>query len=581
MATYSDNYNQTSYGGENNYTSGGGFDDNNTSSSQAARTQTKSSFTPVTIKQILDSTQSVQEGEFTSHGLELNMVSCVGVIRTLTEVSTRLQASVEDGTGTITLTLWPKGNDENSYKFLTEGEYYYFSGSVSDFSGKRTLQHCVARPIEDHNEIIYHHLSAIDIFLSSNAAGASGLANQLHQGNSLFVQESSNANSNVNSNDSSAPLIDRIYGIISDYTPTMPEGVQISYIATTLGVPVEKVSEECIKLSEDAKIYFGFDENGLMSIFPVSLVGLTTLDPNKRIMKLRELFKYLKFLMILLFWYSFLLITSLLILALLMAWLGLRRYKMNSLFGSRKLTSSLCSSLFTKWSSSNGRNLELMNPLKKSIVRSFRINKFDPWMKSKKGSKMYFMFITLAGKTRVCFKNLVSSMYGESILARLFELTKPGNKFVRTVFNFSEFSLFDQSLSSSKEATFFFNVGWRVSLMTMIDLTAWKKKRIFLKKFQNSSDTRTKSADEGKASLAPLAVPLLLLLLVMLVFRDLINFGYFNFKSSTTLLINRAISLLTLCVVISNASCNFPDWWISLSSFKIWWKGLESSSNLM
>lgn len=215
----------------------------------------------MTIKQIHDSSQAVQDGEYTSHGVELSMVSFVAVVRNLNEASTRLVVTAEDGTGSINITLWPKQGDEDAYKFITEGNYYHFSGTLTDFSGKRTIQHCVARPVEDSMEIIYHNLSVVDTYISANGMNSKTSA-QAQQGNYLFVQEPFHGNESTNS----GSLTDRVFKCIESHTPSMPEGVQVSFVATHLGVAIDQVVNECARLTEEAKIYLGYDENGYLAV---------------------------------------------------------------------------------------------------------------------------------------------------------------------------------------------------------------------------------------------------------------------------------------------------------------------------
>lgn len=59
---------------------------------------------------------------------------------------------------------------------------------------------------------------------------------------------------------------DRIHEYISENTPSMPEGVPVQLIAQNLNLLVDDVILHCGKLTEDAKIYAGYDENGFLAV---------------------------------------------------------------------------------------------------------------------------------------------------------------------------------------------------------------------------------------------------------------------------------------------------------------------------
>lgn len=103
----------------------GGFDQGETSFSndqQSSQRQTlRTSLTPVTIKQIIDSTQPVPDAEFQIHGVNLNMVSFAGVLRKVENNTSAVVLTVEDGTGSLDIRKWI---DENTTSPGEEAEKY-------------------------------------------------------------------------------------------------------------------------------------------------------------------------------------------------------------------------------------------------------------------------------------------------------------------------------------------------------------------------------------------------------------------------------------------------------------------------
>lgn len=218
--------------------------------------------TPVTIKEINDSKTEVQDGDFVVHGVELSYVSFVGVIRNVTDQTSNLLIQIEDGTGSIEIRKWlddsapPEANSN-----LVPHKYFHVTGSVKEFSGKKNIQNATFREITDFNEVLYHQLSAIDVYFQAKNIGTGQPQQQQQQNsNGLFV-------SNPNASEQGGSVADKIFEFISENTPSMPEGVPVQLIAQSLGLLVDDVTLHCGKLTEDAKIYAGYDENGFLAVW--------------------------------------------------------------------------------------------------------------------------------------------------------------------------------------------------------------------------------------------------------------------------------------------------------------------------
>lgn len=255
------------YGGYNNDFNNdfnsGGFDNNNNGTnlgSSQQRTQTRSSLTPVTIKMLNESTPQVQDGEFIVHNIELNLVSFCGIVRNITDNTSNLVVQLEDGTGAIEIRAWINDSSPDEHKDLEVGKYFFVTGSLKDFQGKKNVQHATFTKIDDFNQVVYHQLSAIDVYLRANGKlGGDGGASK--QKEALFVGDDDNKVTGSN-----LSISDRILECITEHTPSMPEGVPVAFIAQTLNMLVDDVHLYCGKLTEDAKIFVGYDENGYLAV---------------------------------------------------------------------------------------------------------------------------------------------------------------------------------------------------------------------------------------------------------------------------------------------------------------------------
>lgn len=244
----------------------GGFnaDAQYTDYNNSQRQQTRSSLSPVTIKEINEATQPVPDGEFVIHNVSLNMVSFIGVIRKVESSSSAITITVEDGTGSMDVKRWIDEKiatpAEEAEKFSAlENKYVYITGALKEFNSKKSIQHATIREIVDHNEVAYHMLYAISNHLEAQGILTKGGAPKKEE-NGLFVQD------NDNGSNGASDVTRKIEKVIDDNTGSMQEGVPISWISDTLGVPIDVVREKCQHLSEQGKIYQGYDEGSFLSV---------------------------------------------------------------------------------------------------------------------------------------------------------------------------------------------------------------------------------------------------------------------------------------------------------------------------
>lgn len=250
------------FGNYGNYGDGGfNAEANYSEENGSQRQQTRSSLSPVTIKQIHDASPPVPDGEFMVNNVALNIVSFVGVVRKVENNTSAVTITVEDGTGSVDVRKWADEKiataAEEGERFLAlENKYVYVTGALKELQLKKSIQHATIREVSDYNEVLYHMLYAIENHLE--AQGLMKPAIKPEQG--LFVDP--------NDASSSRPvdISDKVLEIISSNTPSMPDGVPVAMIADQVGLPVERIKQICLGLSEAGNVYQGYDENAYMSI---------------------------------------------------------------------------------------------------------------------------------------------------------------------------------------------------------------------------------------------------------------------------------------------------------------------------
>ena len=226
----------------------GGFNTEHAGSSQRqTTTQVRQSLTPVTIKQINDATQPVPDGEFKVNNVELNMISFVGVVRNVENTNASIAVTIEDGTGSIDVRKWVDetiSSAEEDFEKYNEmkGKYVYVGGSLKQFNNRKTVQNASISLITDSNQIVYHHLSAIEHHLKA-------------QGITVADAASAGAGQATNST-----------AVLKEASRTMPDGVPVDYVAEKLSITKEESQFQLLKLNDEGKAYAGYDDNSYLVI---------------------------------------------------------------------------------------------------------------------------------------------------------------------------------------------------------------------------------------------------------------------------------------------------------------------------
>lgn len=253
----------------------GGFNTEHAGSSQRqTTTQVRQSLIPVTIKQINDATQPVPDGEFKVNNVELNMISFVGVVRNVENTNASIAVTIEDGTGSIDVRKWVDetiSSAEEDFEKYNEmkGKYVYVGGSLKQFNNRKTVQNASISLITDSNQIVYHHLSAIEHHLKAQGitaadAASAGAGQATHStasaGSGLFMDNPTSLSKDTGS------LTDQVIAVLKEASRTMPDGVPVDYVAEKLSITKEESQFQLLKLNDEGKAYAGYDDNSYLVI---------------------------------------------------------------------------------------------------------------------------------------------------------------------------------------------------------------------------------------------------------------------------------------------------------------------------
>ncbi|GAB5587641.1 Replication factor A protein 2 [Umbelopsis nana] len=265
-----DNYGYDAMSGVEN--TGGGFlessnyDNQGGNHSQGNKTKaSEQTLRPVTIKQMLNSQQSHGESEFKIDNVDVTQVTFVAVVRGISEQSTNISYTVEDGTGSIDVRKWADQNEQSTdgerqkISQIISGNYVRIVGRLTQFNQKTHIVAFNIRPIKDANEITHHFLEAIMTHLQFTKGRSHG------NGNSMDTFSNSAYNAGNFTNNSNQSGNRGIHGDVIDVINQfkhLDQGAEINQVVTRLQgkYSESQVRESLDFLQNEGHLYATIDE---------------------------------------------------------------------------------------------------------------------------------------------------------------------------------------------------------------------------------------------------------------------------------------------------------------------------------
>jgi len=129
-----------------------------------AKKATSHSLRPVTIKQLLASTQAHGDAEWMLDDCEVNHVTAVAHVLNVTVNPTNNVFELGDGTGRIEARHWVDAStegDEGKTNGVADHMYARVTGTLKQFGTKKYLNVAHIQPVTDPHEIIFHFFEAV------------------------------------------------------------------------------------------------------------------------------------------------------------------------------------------------------------------------------------------------------------------------------------------------------------------------------------------------------------------------------------------------------------------------------------
>lgn len=226
----------------------------------------------MTIKQILNLPPAEDgDAKVQVNGKEFHQVKLVGQLMNIHAQQTYVTYIIDDGTGTISVKNFNKNDDEfesRKSSGLQENMYVKVFGRIDEFNGKKSINCFSILPIVDYNEITYHRLETIYVYLYNTRGPANALSksqatnpvNSFGTTSSFGVkQEISMQNSYSSAHGLNlTPIQDAVYGVLAS-----SKDVTVECIHNKLGGKFNlKVIRDAVEfLTSEGHVFSSTDDN--------------------------------------------------------------------------------------------------------------------------------------------------------------------------------------------------------------------------------------------------------------------------------------------------------------------------------
>lgn len=221
---------------------------------------------PVSLIQLVHASQEHPDDAFQVNSTPLRNVTFVGFIVKLDELSTNLCYQIEDGTAAMEVRLYMLDNDSEHQarkrEALQPGVWVRVFGSLREFNGERSVKAHHIQLVEDMNEILFHRLQVIQVYLQQTRGPSSKTKQALNSSmeSGMLAEHLDHYTENVNDPDFS-PVQQSVLSTIRHFAKDNI-GTSINEIEANLKqqFTTKEIHEAIQFLEQEAHIYTTIDE---------------------------------------------------------------------------------------------------------------------------------------------------------------------------------------------------------------------------------------------------------------------------------------------------------------------------------
>ncbi|KAL5212332.1 hypothetical protein ABZP36_023179 [Zizania latifolia] len=245
------------------------------SSSGFPKTRNSQTLLPLTVKQIMDASQTNEDkSNFVVNGIEVSTVRLVGRLSNKVDRITDVTFTLDDGTDRIPVTRWEnESTDTNEMANIKNGDYVIVNGGLKGFQGKRQVVAYSVRHVTNFNDVTHHFLHCVHVHLELTTskpqvnATASGTPNQAVLRNGMthnqgpLPNQGSTFSAPVNMA-AGTGLTNLVMDVFHDPAVINNEhGVGPDYVSSRLNLPEDLVRKIILEQVDLGNIYSTIDDN--------------------------------------------------------------------------------------------------------------------------------------------------------------------------------------------------------------------------------------------------------------------------------------------------------------------------------
>ncbi|XP_047081903.1 replication protein A 32 kDa subunit B-like [Lolium rigidum] len=252
--------------------------------SAITRTRGSQALLPLTVKQIMDASQT-NDG-FAVNGTEVSTVGAgcstsAKIVQLCTSVKVRLVGRMlnkkqqvtdvtfvlDDGTGRIEMKRWDNETfDTEEMKLVKDGDYVIVIGGMKDFQGKRQVTAFSVRLVTNYNDITHHFLHCIYVHLDLARTKRSLSQPQVIANTSTRNQAPHTSyqapTSSASGNTASRELSDLVMSVFLDpVLGNLEHGVSLDQVASRLNLSLGQTRSTVLDLVDLGNLYATIDDD--------------------------------------------------------------------------------------------------------------------------------------------------------------------------------------------------------------------------------------------------------------------------------------------------------------------------------
>eukprot|EP00475_Leptophrys_vorax_P012109 TRINITY_DN18547_c0_g1_i2.p1 TRINITY_DN18547_c0_g1~~TRINITY_DN18547_c0_g1_i2.p1 ORF type:complete len:307 (-),score=29.79 TRINITY_DN18547_c0_g1_i2:142-1062(-) len=142
----------------------------------AKRPSNSNTIFPVTIREISNALpRDATDNTLIINGHEVTNIVLLGKVTARQDQETHVGVTIDDGTGKVEVRQWvDESSDHATLETIKTNVYVRVHGHLRLQSGKKFVIAHAIRPVTDHNEVTFHFLDAIFVFMHTKKMQAGG-----------------------------------------------------------------------------------------------------------------------------------------------------------------------------------------------------------------------------------------------------------------------------------------------------------------------------------------------------------------------------------------------------------------------